>query len=178
MGWLDGGVWAPGRWRVSSRRATAVEEVSAQRIPCIMNILVQFSRARFSGSPAVHWAPSISAADTVPAPARIEKHSADAATPSDTRARGPWWTVFFRTKTLDCVEAQVTDTNQDLTGGVCRLEKATGRRTRIEGRCPVPASQAGVRVRFAIQPPKQRTTSASEPRTYNDFCRGGACPID
>lgn len=62
---------------------------------------------------------------TVPAPPDTYKEAGDweVATPADSFARGPWWTMFHDPD-LDALEDQVADANQSLKAALARLEQA------------------------------------------------------
>jgi multidrug efflux system outer membrane protein len=92
------------------------------------------------------------------------------ATPSDTEARGPWWTVFQDT-TLDALESQVTDANQDLKAAFARLQEARAQ-TRIAraGQFPSATADASAnRTRASVNSP---TYDSREPAEYSDLIAG------
>ncbi|HEY1875015.1 MAG TPA: efflux transporter outer membrane subunit [Steroidobacteraceae bacterium] len=64
-----------------------------------------------------------------PPPAYKEAGEWKESTPADTRAHGPWWTIFADSE-LDALEAQVSDANQSLKASLARLEEARAQ-TRI-----------------------------------------------
>ena len=68
---------------------------------------------------------------TVPAPPATYKEAGDwkVATPADRTARGRWWTMFNDPE-LDALEAQVSDSNQNLKAALARLDEARAQ-TRI-----------------------------------------------
>jgi NodT family efflux transporter outer membrane factor (OMF) lipoprotein len=92
------------------------------------------------------------------------------ATPSDTHARGPWWSVF-QDSTLDALESQVTDANQDLKAALARLQEARAE-TRIAraGQFPSATADASAnRTRASVNSP---TYDSREPAQYSDFIAG------
>ena len=63
---------------------------------------------------ACSLAPTYQRPDTATPPTEYQESLGwKPATPSDTETRGPWWTVF-QDATLDALESEVTDANQDL----------------------------------------------------------------
>jgi NodT family efflux transporter outer membrane factor (OMF) lipoprotein len=94
------------------------------------------------------------------------------AAPADTESRGPWWTVFQDT-TLDELESQITDANQDLKAAFARLQEARAQ-TRIVGAGQFPRVTANVSVTRAQASSNSPTYVAGEPPTYNDFAAGAA----
>src|SRR6204780_4114738 len=93
---------------------------------------------------ACSLAPHYQRPDTASAPAEYqEARGWKLATPSDTEARGQWWTVFQDT-TLDALESQVTDANQDLKAAFARLQEARAQ-TRIVGAGQFPGATADAR---------------------------------
>jgi len=109
--------------------------------------------------------------DTATAPAEYQEAQGwKLATPSDTEARGPWWTVFQDT-TLDALESQVTDANQDLKAAFARLQEARAQ-TRIvrAGQFPSATADASAnRTRASVNSP---TYDSREPADYSDFIAG------
>jgi len=92
------------------------------------------------------------------------------ATPSDTEARGPWWTVF-QDMTLDALETQVTDANQDLKAAFARLQQARAQ-TRVvrAGQFPSATADASAnRTRASVNSP---TYDSREPAEYSDLIAG------
>jgi outer membrane protein, multidrug efflux system len=92
------------------------------------------------------------------------------ATPSDTGARGPWWTVF-QDKTLDALESQITDTNQDLKAAYARLQESRAQ-TRIARAGQLPSATADAsanRTRSSVNSP---TYDSREPARYTDWIAG------
>jgi hypothetical protein len=73
---------------------------------------------------ACSLAPHYQKPETAPAPGAYREASGwKLAMPADNESRGPWWTAFHDT-TLDVLESQVTDANQDLKGAFARLQEA------------------------------------------------------
>jgi NodT family efflux transporter outer membrane factor (OMF) lipoprotein len=109
--------------------------------------------------------------DTATAPAEYQEAQGwKLATPSDTEARGPWWTVFQDT-TLDALESQVTDANQDLKAAFARLQEARTQ-TRIvqAGQFPSATADASAnRTRASVNSP---TYDSREPAEYSDLIAG------
>ena len=139
----------------------------------IIKFLSVLTGAIFAALAACSLAPRYQRPDTAPAPAAYrEALGWTLATPSDTEPRGPWWTVFQDT-TLDALEAQVTDANQDLKAAFARLEQARAQ-TRIAGAAQIPSVTAGASAIRNQASSNSRTYIASEPRTYNDFLAGVA----
>jgi NodT family efflux transporter outer membrane factor (OMF) lipoprotein len=120
---------------------------------------------------ACSLAPHFQRPDTASAP--IEYREAQGwkpATPSDTEARGRWWTIFQDT-TLDALESQATDANQDLKAAVARLQGARAQ-TRLSQAGQFPSSTADVsanRTRASVNSP---TYDSREPAEYGDWTAG------
>ena len=94
------------------------------------------------------------------------------ATPSDTEARGPWWTVFQDT-TLDALESQVTDANQDLKAAYARLQGSRAQ-TRIARAAQLPSATADTSVNRTKASVNSPTYDSREPAEYSDFIAGAA----
>jgi outer membrane protein, multidrug efflux system len=79
---------------------------------------------------ACSFAPAYKTPDSAPATAAYQESGAwKNAEPADAQSRGPWW-VIFRDPTLDQIEAQVGDANQNLKAAYARLLQARAQ-TRI-----------------------------------------------
>jgi NodT family efflux transporter outer membrane factor (OMF) lipoprotein len=92
------------------------------------------------------------------------------AKPSDTAAPGPWWTVF-QDMTLDALESQVTDANQDLKSAYARLQEARAQ-TRIARAGQLPSATANAsanRTKASVNSP---TYNSREPAEYSDLLAG------
>jgi NodT family efflux transporter outer membrane factor (OMF) lipoprotein len=92
------------------------------------------------------------------------------ATPDDTAARGPWWSMF-QDEDLDTLEAQVTGANQNLRAALAALEEARAQ-TRIARSSWFPtltADAAATRSRVSFNSP---SFAPSKPSTYNLFTAG------
>jgi NodT family efflux transporter outer membrane factor (OMF) lipoprotein len=122
---------------------------------------------------ACSLAPRYQRPDTTPAPAAYKEALGWAlATPSDAEPQGPWWTVFQDT-TLDALETQVTDANQNLKAAFARLQQARAQ-TRIAGAAQLPsvtADASATRARASLNSPSY---TSGDPPTYNDFVAGVA----
>jgi NodT family efflux transporter outer membrane factor (OMF) lipoprotein len=120
---------------------------------------------------ACSLAPHYQPPDTAPPPAEYrEAQGWKLATPSDDDARGAWWTVF-RDATLDALESQVTDANQNLKAAFARLQEARAQ-TRIAqaGRFPSATADASAnRTRASVNSP---TYDSREPAQYSDWIAG------
>ena len=120
---------------------------------------------------ACSLAPHYQRPDTATPPAQYQEAQGwKLATPSDTDVRGPWWSVFQDT-TLDALEAQVTDANQDLKAAFARLQEARAQ-TRIvqAGQFPsATADSSANRTRASVNSP---TYDSREPAKYSDFIGG------
>src|SRR5579864_1899389 len=73
---------------------------------------------------ACSFAPAYKTPDSAP-PAAAYQEAGDwkPAQPADSQARGAWWAIF-QDSTLDDLEAQATDANQDLKAAYARLLQA------------------------------------------------------
>jgi NodT family efflux transporter outer membrane factor (OMF) lipoprotein len=122
---------------------------------------------------ACSLAPTYQRPDTPAAPAEYQESQGwKLATPSDTEAQGPWWTVFQDT-TLDALESQVTDANQDLKAAYARLQESRAQ-TRIDraGQFPSATADASAnRTRASVNSP---TYDSREPAQYSDLIAGVA----
>jgi NodT family efflux transporter outer membrane factor (OMF) lipoprotein len=120
---------------------------------------------------ACSLAPHYQRPDTATRPAEYrESQGWKLAAPSDTEARGPWWTVF-QDKTLDALELQVTDANQDLKAAYARLQESRAQ-TRIAraGQFPSATADASAnRTRASVNSP---TYDSREPAEYSDWIAG------
>jgi NodT family efflux transporter outer membrane factor (OMF) lipoprotein len=120
---------------------------------------------------ACSFAPRYQRPDTATAPAEYQEAQGwKLATPSDTEARGPWWTIFQDT-TLDALESRMTDANQDLKAAYARLQEARAQ-TRIvrAGQFPSATADASAnRTRASVNSP---TYDSREPADYGDFISG------
>jgi len=92
------------------------------------------------------------------------------ATPSDTEARGSWWTVF-QDSTLDSLESQVTEANQDLKAAFARLQQARAQ-TRIAGAAQFPRATADASVNRTRASVNSPTYDSREPAEYGDSIAG------
>ena len=92
------------------------------------------------------------------------------AQPSDSKARGPWWTVF-QDSTLDLLESQMTDANQDLKAAYARLQEARAR-TRIARASQFPRSTADASVNRTKASVNSPTYDSREPAEYSDSIAG------
>jgi outer membrane protein, multidrug efflux system len=142
--------------------------------PCpFMKFLALLTVGISGGLAACSLAPRYQRPDTVTAPAEYrEALGWKLATPSDVAPRGPWWTVF-RDATLDELETQVTNANQDLKAAFARLQEARAQ-TRIAGagQFPIVTADAGAtRAQASLNSPSYRPGA---PRTYTDFDTGVA----
>jgi len=92
--------------------------------------------------------------------------------PADNESRGPWWTAFHDT-TLDALESQVTDANQDLQGAFARLQEARAQsRIAQAGQFPnVTADGSANRTHASLTSPSY---NSKIPTTYNDYSVGSA----
>jgi NodT family efflux transporter outer membrane factor (OMF) lipoprotein len=116
-------------------------------------------------------APHYQRPDTATPPAEYqEAHGWKLATPSDTEARGPWWTDFKDT-TLDALESQVTDANQDLKAAYARLQEARAQ-TRIARAGQFPSATADVSVNRTKASVNSPTYDSREPAEYSDLIAG------
>jgi len=122
---------------------------------------------------ACSLAPHYQRPDTAAAPAEYqESRDWKPATPSDTEARGPWWTIFQDTA-LDTLEAQVTDANQDLKAAFARLQEARAQ-TRIvrAGQFPSATADASAnRTKASVNSP---TYDSRDPAEYSDLIAGAS----
>lgn len=105
---------------------------------------------------ACSFAPAYKTPDSA-APADVYKESGDwkPAEPADAQAGGPWWNVF-QDSTLDGIEAQVADANQDLKAAYARLLQARAA-TRIARADLFPTLTVGssaTRSRTSVNSPK------------------------
>ena len=120
---------------------------------------------------ACSLAPPYQRPETATAPAEYQESQGwKLATPSDTDARGPWWTVFQDT-TLDALESQVSDANQDLKAAYARLQEARAQ-TRIAraGQLPRATADASVnRTKASVNSP---TYDSRDPAEYSDSIAG------
>ena len=120
---------------------------------------------------ACSLAPTYQRPDTATPPTEYQESLGwKPATPSDTETRGPWWTVF-QDATLDALESEVTDANQDLKAAYARLQEARAQ-TRIAraGQFPGAAADASVnRTRSSVNSP---TYDSREPAEYSDLISG------
>jgi NodT family efflux transporter outer membrane factor (OMF) lipoprotein len=120
---------------------------------------------------ACSLAPNYQRPETAAAPAAYQESQGwKLAAPSDTDARGPWWTIFHDV-TLDALEARVTDANQDLRAAFARLQEARAQ-TRIvrAGQFPGATADASVnRTRASVNSP---TYDSREPAEYSDLIAG------
>jgi NodT family efflux transporter outer membrane factor (OMF) lipoprotein len=120
---------------------------------------------------ACSLAPHYQRPDTTTAPAGYrESQGWQLATPSDREARGPWW-IAFQDTTLDTLESQVTDANQDLKSAYARLQEARAQ-TRIAraGQFPSAIADASAnRTRSSVNSP---TYDSREPAEYSDLISG------
>jgi len=92
------------------------------------------------------------------------------AAPSDREPKGRWWAIY-EDPTLDALEAQLTDANQDLRAAFARLEQARAQ-TRIARAAFLPALDADAsakRMRTSVNSPNY---SAGELNPVNDFIVG------
>ena len=92
------------------------------------------------------------------------------ATPADTAARGPWWTMF-QDEDLDNLETQVTSANQNLRAALAALDEARAQ-TRIARSSWFPtltADAAATRSRVSFNSP---SFAPGKPSTYNLFTAG------
>jgi NodT family efflux transporter outer membrane factor (OMF) lipoprotein len=92
------------------------------------------------------------------------------ATPSDTEARGPWWSVF-QDKTLDSLESQVTDANQNLKAAYARLQESRAQ-TRIATAARFPNATADASVNRTKASVNSPTYDSREPAEYSDLIAG------
>jgi NodT family efflux transporter outer membrane factor (OMF) lipoprotein len=122
---------------------------------------------------ACSLAPPYRRPDPPTAPAEFQEAQGwKLASPSDTEARGPWWTVF-QDMTLDSLESQVTDANQDLKAAYARLQEARAQ-TRIAraGQFPSATADASAnRTKASVNSP---TYDSREPAEYSDLIAGVA----
>jgi NodT family efflux transporter outer membrane factor (OMF) lipoprotein len=133
-----------------------------------MKFFALVAAAICGGVGACSLAPRYQRPDTAAAPAVYrEALGWKLATPADTEPRGSWWTVFQDT-TLDALEIQVMDANQDLKAAFARLQEARAQ-TRIVGAGRVPsitADASAARTQASLNSP---THNPSIPPTFNDF---------
>jgi multidrug efflux system outer membrane protein len=133
-----------------------------------MKFFALVAAAICGGVGACSLAPRYQRPDTAAAPAVYrEALGWKLATPADTEPRGPWWTAFQDT-TLDALEIQVMDANQDLKAAFARLQEARAQ-TRIVGAGRVPritADASAARTQASLNSP---THNPSIPPTFNDF---------
>src|ERR1700683_2785747 len=133
-----------------------------------MKFFALVGAAFWGGVGACFLAPRYQRPDTAAAPAVYrEALGWKLATPADTEPRGPWWTVFQDT-TLDALEIQVMDANQDLKAAFARLQEPRAQ-TRIVGAGRVPsitADASAARTQASLNSP---TRNPSIPPTFNDF---------
>jgi NodT family efflux transporter outer membrane factor (OMF) lipoprotein len=120
---------------------------------------------------ACSLAPHYQRPDTASIPAEYqEARGWKLATPSDAQARGPWWTVF-QDASLDALESQVTDANQDLKAAFARLQEARAQ-TQIAraGEFPTATADSSAnRTQASVNSP---TYDSREPAQYSDFIAG------
>ena len=120
---------------------------------------------------ACSLAPHYQRPDTVTTPVEYrEAQGWKLATPSDAEARGPWWAAF-QDATLDELESQVTNANQNLKAAFARLQEARAQ-TRIAraGQFPSATADASAnRTRASVNSP---TYDSREPAEYSDFIAG------
>jgi NodT family efflux transporter outer membrane factor (OMF) lipoprotein len=120
---------------------------------------------------ACSLAPPYQRPDTAIPPAEYQESQGwKLATPSDTEARGPWWTVFQDT-TLDALESQVTDANQDLKATYARLQESRAQ-TRIAQAgqsLSATADASANRTKASVNSP---TYDSREPAQYSDLIAG------
>jgi NodT family efflux transporter outer membrane factor (OMF) lipoprotein len=120
---------------------------------------------------ACSLAPRYQRPETATAPAEYrESQGWKVATPSDAEARGPWWTVF-RDTTLDALESQVTDANQDLKAAFARLQEARAQ-TRIARAGQLPSATADASVNRTKASVNSPTYDSREPAEYSDSIAG------
>ena len=122
---------------------------------------------------ACSLAPPYKRPDTPTAPAEYQESQGwKRASPSDTEARGPWWTVFQDT-TLDALESQMKDANQDLKAAYARLQEARAQ-TRIASAGQFPSATADASVNRTKASVNSPTYDSREPAEYNDLISGVA----
>jgi len=122
---------------------------------------------------ACSLAPAYHRPATAPAPVAYREASGwKLATPADTEPRGPWWSVFHDT-TLNSLESQVTDANQDLKAAFARLQEARAQsRIAQAGQFPlVTADGSAARTHASLTSPSY---NSSLPTTYDDYSGGVA----
>jgi NodT family efflux transporter outer membrane factor (OMF) lipoprotein len=145
------------------RDGTATIERMKSRVYLILEITAALA--------ACSLAPPYHRPETATAPAEYQELQGwRLATPSDTEARGPWWTVFQDT-TLDALESQVKDANQDLKAAYARLQEARAQ-TRIAraGQLPNATADASVnRTKASVDSP---TYDSRDPAEYSDSIAG------
>jgi len=122
---------------------------------------------------ACSLAPAYHRPATAPAPVAYREASGwKLATPADTEPRRPWWSVFHDT-TLNSLESQVTDANQDLKAAFARLQEARAQsRIAQAGQFPlVTADGSAARTHASLTSPSY---NSSLPTTYDDYSGGVA----
>jgi NodT family efflux transporter outer membrane factor (OMF) lipoprotein len=135
------------------------------RVYCILGIAGALA--------ACSLAPHYQRPDTAAPPAEYQEvHGWKLAAPSDTEARGPWWTIFQDT-TLDALESQVTDANQDLKAAYARLQEARAQ-TRIARAGQFPSATADASVNRTQASVNSPTYDSREPAEYSDLIAGVA----
>src|SRR6204780_5451849 len=75
------------------------------------------------GLGACSFAPAYKTPDSAPPAAVYKEGDWKPAEPNDSQARGAWW-VIYQDPSLDGLEAQVADANQDLKAAYARLLQA------------------------------------------------------
>src|ERR1700727_3113181 len=104
---------------------------------------------------ACSFAPAYKTPKSVP-PTAAYKEAGDwkPAEPADSQARGAWW-VIFQDPTLESLEAQVADANQDLKAAYARLlqARAATRIARADLFPTLPAGSSATRSRFSVNSP-------------------------
>jgi NodT family efflux transporter outer membrane factor (OMF) lipoprotein len=120
---------------------------------------------------ACSLAPHYQKPETAPAPGAYREASGwKPAMPADNESRGPWWTAFHDT-TLDVLESQVTDANQDLKGAFARLQEARAQ-SRIAQASQFPnvgADGSANRTHASLTSPSY---NSKIPTTYDDYSGG------
>jgi NodT family efflux transporter outer membrane factor (OMF) lipoprotein len=120
---------------------------------------------------ACSLAPHYQRPDTATAPAEYQESKGwKLATPSDTEARGPWWSVF-QEATLNTLESQVTEANQDLKAAYARLQKARAQ-TRIARADQLPSATADASVNRTKASVNSPTYDSRDPAEYTDSIAG------
>jgi NodT family efflux transporter outer membrane factor (OMF) lipoprotein len=110
---------------------------------------------------------------TMPAPPATYKEAGDwkVATPADRTARGRWWTMFSDAE-LDALEAQVSDSNQNLKAALARLDEARAQ-TRIARSYWFPTINAQADLTRGEASVYSPNYAPGKDRTGNTFIVGG-----